>query len=123
MTESIEQAERARIRAKFRAAVNMSAAEILAWLESEESKRVGFTRPGESESVGRQSGRAIARILRLAEPELTDEDYRHMRKVAGYVARHRAQEPANPVTSRWRWSLMNWGHDPMKAMTDEGDQA
>lgn len=92
----------------------MSADEIEQWLDGEESRRVGFFRPGETESVGRQSGRAIARILRLAEPELGDEDYRQMRRVAGFVARHRAQEPANPVTSRWRWSLMNWGHDPLK---------
>lgn len=106
--------EREHIRAAFRAAVNMSADEIDDWLAGEESKRVGFTRPGESESVGRQSGRAIARILRTADTELGDEDYRHMRRVAGFVARHRAQEPSNPVTSRWRWSLMNWGHDPLR---------
>ena len=110
----MDEARRARIRASFRAAVNMSADEILAWLAAGESRRVGFTRPGESESVGRQAGRATARILRTAEPELAEEDYAHMRRVAGFVARHRAQEPANTVTSRWRWSLMNWGHDPQK---------
>jgi hypothetical protein len=38
-----------------------------------------------------------------------------MRKVVGYVRRHLAQEPANMVTSRWRYSLMNWGHDPLKS--------
>jgi len=113
--------ERGRIRAAFRVAVNMSADEITAWLEGEESRRVGTFRPGESESVGRQAGRETARILRLAELGLGDGDYRHMRRVAGFVARHRAQQPDNPVTSRWRWSLMNWGHDPLKAMTDEGD--
>ena len=43
-----------------------------------------------------------------------DADYAHMRQVVGFVRRHRAQEPANPVTSRWRYSLMNWGHDPLK---------
>jgi hypothetical protein len=37
-----------------------------------------------------------------------------MRRVVGFVARHRAQEPANGVTSRWRYSLMNWGCDPLK---------
>jgi hypothetical protein len=37
-----------------------------------------------------------------------------MRKVVGYVARHKAQRPENMVTSRWRYSLMNWGHDPLK---------
>jgi hypothetical protein len=39
-----------------------------------------------------------------------------MRKVHGYVARHLAQEPGSEdvETSRWRYSLMNWGHDPLK---------
>jgi len=50
----------------------MGAAELEAWLESEESRRVGFIR------------------------------------------RHRARRPDNEVASRWRYSLMNRGHDPMK---------
>ena len=99
---------------RFAAAVNMDADELETWLESEESRSVGWTRPGERESVGRQSGRHIARILRAAEPELGPEDYRHMRKVVGFIRRHRAQEPANIVTSRWRYALMNWGHDQLK---------
>ena len=38
-----------------------------------------------------------------------------MRKVIGYVLRHTAQRPAGDIEdSRWRKSLMNWGHDPMK---------
>ena len=37
-----------------------------------------------------------------------------MRKVIGFVRRHSAQRPDNTVTSRWRYSLMNWGHDPIK---------
>ena len=39
-----------------------------------------------------------------------------MRKVHGYVARHLAQQPAKEdvETSKWRYSLMNWGHDPLK---------
>ncbi len=37
----------------------------------------------------------------------------HMRKVVGYVERHRAQRPSGDVTDTpWRYSLMNWGHDP-----------
>ena len=106
--------DREKVRAAFAAAVNMDAAEIEAWLETEESRRVGQVKAGESESVGRRSGRRIAAILMTPEPELTEEDYVHMRKVCGFVRRHRAQEPANVVTSRWRWSLMNWGHDPLK---------
>ena len=106
--------DRGAIRAAFHRAVNMAPAEIEAWLETEESRRVGQTKAGASESIGHASGRRIVRILRTPEPELGDEDYAHMRKVAGFVRRHRAQEPANTVTSRWRYSLMNWGCDPLK---------
>ena len=102
------------IRAAFAEAVNMSAGEIEEWLGTGQSRAVGWTRPGEHESVGRQSGRRILRILRRAEPALDDDDYRHMRKVVGFIRRHLAQRPENIVTSRWRYSLMNWGHDPLK---------
>jgi hypothetical protein len=101
----------------FAAAVNMGAAELETWLESEESGKVGWKAPdgrGGGESVGHASGRRIAAILRTKRGGLTDADFAHMRKVVGYIRRHRAQEPANAITSRWRYSLMNWGHDPMK---------
>jgi predicted NAD/FAD-dependent oxidoreductase len=104
----------AAVGAAFAAAVNMSADEIEAWLETPESRRVGFTRPGEDESVGRQAGRRIAAILRSEPSALDDEDLRLMRKAIGVVRRHRAQEPENMVTSRWRYALMNWGHDPLR---------
>ncbi len=98
----------------FRAAVNMGPADLDAWLETVESRKVGQKKDGATESVGHASGRRIAAILRADKADLTDGDYRHMRKTIGYIRRHLAQEPANPVTSRWRWSLMNWGHDPLK---------
>jgi len=103
-----------RIYREFGIAVNMDAAELEAWLETAESRRVGWTRPGESESVGHAAGRRIVRILRTAAPELEPEDYWHMRKAVGFIRRHRAQQPENIVTSRWRYSLMNWGYDPLK---------
>lgn len=106
--------DRARILADFRSAVNMEADELERWLRTPESLRVGQTKPGERESIGHASGRRIVEILGKAEAKLKDEDYGHMRKVVGYVRRHRAQEPENMVTSRWRYSLMNWGHDPLK---------
>jgi hypothetical protein len=39
-----------------------------------------------------------------------------MKKVSAYIARHTAQRPEHedPQTSRWRYSLMNWGHEPEK---------
>jgi hypothetical protein len=102
-----------KIHRDFAAAVNMDAAELEDWLESEESRRVGW-KPDGGESVGHASGRRIVGILRKTRGGLTDADFAHMRKTVGFIRRHRAQEPANAVTSRWRYSLMNWGHDPLK---------
>ena len=101
------------VRGAFRQLVNMSADELAAWLKTEESCKVGFKRDG-GESVGHASGRHILQILRTSDQDLDEDDYRHMRKVVGFIRRHRAQEPVNIVTSRWRWSLMNWGHDPLR---------
>jgi len=106
--------DRARVAEDFARAVNMEADELEAWLDTPESQRVGFRRGGAGESVGHASGRRIVAILRAKGTVLSDDDFGHMRKVVGFVARHRAQEPENLVTSSWRYSLMNWGHDPLK---------
>lgn len=107
---------RERIASEFESVVNMTADELSDWLATEKSRSVGWKGPGGDlpESVGHASGRRIVSILRTAAAERTSSDYAHMRKVIGFVRRHLAQEPANPVTSRWRCSLMNWGHDPLK---------
>ena len=99
---------------EFRQAVNMPAGDVEAWLDTDESRKVGFKADGAGESVGHASGRRIVAILRKSKVELSDDDYAHMRKVVGYVHRHRAQRPQNIYTSRWRYSLMNWGHDPCR---------
>jgi len=106
--------DQAKVRREFDQAVNMGAAELGEWLGTEESRKVGFKRDDASESVGHASGRRIVKLLGKSIEELSDDDYAHMRKVVGYVHRHRAQRPENIYTSRWRYSLMNWGHDPAK---------
>ncbi len=101
--------------AEFKNAVNMTPSELEKWLGTDDSKAVG-QKSGSGESTGHESGRRIVEILRAKRDDLTDDDYAHMRKVHGYVQRHLAQEPAKEdvETSRWRYSLMNWGHDPLK---------
>lgn len=108
--------DKAKVRKGFRDAVNMSAAELCDWLETPESRKVGWKGvDGKArESIGHSSGRRIVTLLGKKAGELSDDDYAHMRKVVGYVHRHRAQRPQNIYTSRWRYSLMNWGHDPTK---------
>jgi hypothetical protein len=98
----------------FGRAVNMAPAELEEWLQTEESGKVGWKADGRGESIGHASGRRIVGLLRTKKADLTDADYVHMRRVIGYVARHKAQRPENIFTSRWRYSLMNWGHDPLK---------
>jgi hypothetical protein len=100
----------------FQSAVNMTAVELEQWLSTEESHRVGWKGADgvARESVGHASGRRILEMMRKQEHELTASDYDHMRKVVAFVRRHTAQRPENIYTSRWRYSLMNWGHDPTK---------
>ncbi|MFJ4283387.1 DUF3140 domain-containing protein [Streptomyces massasporeus] len=97
----------------FREVVNMAPADLEKWLESDDSRNAGQHQDG-GESTGHASGRRIVAILRAKKADLTDDDYQHMRKVVGYVRRHLAQRPSGDVQdSRWRYSLMNWGHDPL----------
>ena len=102
-----------RIRRHFHSSINLTADELEAWLATPESRRVGSRKDG-GESVGHASGRRILAMLRAPDDSPDDSDLTFMRKVVGFVRRHRAQQPANMVTSRWRYSLMNWGHDPLK---------
>jgi hypothetical protein len=98
----------------FRDAVNMTPGELEKWLGSQESRAAGQHKDG-GESTGHASGRRILDILRMKKGDLSDDDYQHMRKVVGYVQRHLAQRPSGDVRdTRWRHSLMNWGHDPLK---------
>jgi Protein of unknown function (DUF3140) len=100
---------------EFRDVVNMTASELDNWLDTDDSKAVGQKSGGSGESTGHQSGRHIVRILRMKKGDLTDSDYAHMQKVVGYTHRHLAQRPSGDVEdTAWRFSLMNWGHDPLK---------
>jgi Protein of unknown function (DUF3140) len=102
------------VRAEFREAVNMTAGQLEKWLAGDESKAVG-QKSGDHESVGHESGRKIIKILGKKQADLTTADEEHMRKVVGYVHRHLAQRPDGDVSeTNWRYSLMNWGHDPLK---------
>ena len=98
----------------FHDGVNMTRSQLHHWLDSDESREVGDSSGG-GESTGHHSGRRIVDILDKKKGDLTDDDYQHMSKVNGYIARHLAQRPSGDVTdTRWRYSLMNWGHDPEK---------
>lgn len=94
--------------------VNMAPAQLENWLETDESQSVGDSTDGES--TGHASGRRIVKIKRTNKGDLSDSQWEHMAKVVGYINRHCAQGgPDSDVeSSAWRYSLMNWGHDPLK---------
>jgi hypothetical protein len=101
--------------AEFGDVVNMTPSELEEWLDTDESRSVGDS-DGDGESTGHASGRRILQIKEKAKADYDDDDLAHMRKVIGYVHRHTAQRPDGDVEDTpWRYSLMNWGHDPSKA--------
>ena len=114
--------DRAGTLAEFKRIVNMTPAALGKWLDSSDSQSVGMTPEGErvsheggEESVGHGMGRRILELKAAKPADLTDDDLAAMRKVIGYVHRHVVQRPQGDVTdTRWRHSLMNWGHDPLK---------
>ena len=95
--------------------VNMAPKELEDWLDTEESQSVGQEEGGES--TGHKSGRRIVEIQRTNKSDLSDDDWSHMGKVVGYIKRHKAQggPDEDMEHSAWRYSLMNWGHDPTKS--------
>ena len=99
---------------EFNEAVNMSASEIKKWLKTEESHSVG-QKDKKGKIKGRKSGKKIVKILQKDESDYQKKDFKHMKKVISYVHRHLAQKPSGNIEETpWRYSLMNWGNDPMK---------
>jgi len=104
---------RQRVYDEFRDLVNLQPRRLEEWLRTDDSRGVGDTEQGES--TGHRSGRRIVEIKRKRKAELSAADYEHMRRVNGYIKRHLAQRPDGDVSDTpWRYSLMNWGHDPLK---------
>ena len=121
MTAGLSEEDRHEIEAEFHRLVNMSPAKLRAWLQTEESRSVGMTPGGERvtgtaqpEAVGHHMGQRILQIRARKQADFSGEDLADMRKVVGYIHRHTAQRPDGDITdTRWRHSLMNWGHDPL----------
>jgi hypothetical protein len=100
---------------EFRTVVNLKPDQLERWLSLPDSKKLGFKDEVKEGTVGHESGRRILKILSKRRDKYTDDDLRHMQTVVGFVQRHRKEKPPGDVfASNWRYSLMNWGHDPMK---------
>lgn len=68
-----------------------------------------------AESTGHHSGKLIVDVLHKKPADYTGDDFTQMQRVVSYVARHSAQRPEGDIEhTQWRYSLMNWGHKPLK---------
>jgi len=102
------------IYSEFYGKVNMTPSELEKWLKTDESKDSGQGSE-DGKSIGYKSGERIIEIKRTKKDDLKEDDYEHMSKVISYIARHSAQKPEGDISeSTWRYSLKNWGYDPMK---------
>ena len=117
---AISAEDRDKVRRDFAELVNMTPSALRRWLASDDSRAVGMTAQGEKvtdsaqpESVGHHMGERILEIRATRQADLSEQDYADMRKVIGYIHRHSKQRPSGDIRdTRWRKSLMNWGHDP-----------
>ncbi|MCW2678558.1 MAG: putative DNA-binding protein [Modestobacter sp.] len=100
----------------FSDAVNMTPKELGDWLETDESKAVGQKSGGSGSAPAQGPAASVRAVGGGGVLLLTENDLAHMSKVTGYVKWHLAQEPMSEAIedSTWRYSLMNWGHDPLK---------
>ncbi len=120
--QGMSDADKADTLREFKHVVNMTPAALRKWLASDDSQSVGMTHEGEKvttpgkadEAVGHEMGRRVLELRSKKADDLHEDDYQAMRKVVGYVHRHGKQRPQGDVSdTRWRKSLMNWGHDPL----------
>jgi hypothetical protein len=100
---------------EFRSVVNLKPDQLERWLSMPDSKKLGFKDEVKAGTRGHESGKRILKILSKRRDKYTEDDLRHMETVVGFVRHHRREKPPGDVfASNWRYSLMNWGHDPMK---------
>ncbi|KAK9838065.1 hypothetical protein WJX74_011053 [Apatococcus lobatus] len=94
--------------------VNMTAEELKEWLDNPTSMNTGQAAE-DGEPKGHKSGKQILDILQKKGKDYSEDELTHMRHCNSYNKRHLSQGPSkDPEHSKWRYSLMNWGCDPLK---------
>lgn len=112
--------DRKALLADFKEAVNMTPKELESWLQTAESQEVGQKKDG-AESIGHKSGQYIVELLHKKQSDYTEDDISQMQRVISYIRRHSAQRPDGDIEhTPWRYSLKNWGHDPLKEKQVKG---
>jgi hypothetical protein len=97
----------------FHRVVNMTSAELAAWLRVRDADEQAEPLP---EDAGTPTGRHVLAILRKRRTDLTGDDVRVMRKVVDTVtAQTDVENEPGAEDTRRRHRLMTLGHDSLKA--------
>ncbi len=97
---------------EFHRVVNMSSAELQAWLATGEAGESTESLP---DQAGTARSRQVLEILGKRRTDLTTDDATVMRAVVEEVRAARGAEPEPKAgDDGWRRRLMSLGHDPLK---------
>ena len=106
---------------RWKELINMSPSEIESFLESPDGKVAGLSRSEASKkgiSSGRDSARAIVRMLRKNFEEWTSKDFEWMNKQISFISRMKGSKGAlkdsKGEPTRKLLALKLWGHNPLK---------
>jgi len=111
---------------KWNDLVNMSAKELDSFIDSEEGEEAGLSRKeagkagagGEKITSGRDSARAIVRMLKKDKDTWTDDDWKWAGKQVNFITRMSGVKGSNRDEkgrpTRKLLALKIWGHDPEK---------
>ncbi|KUN80612.1 hypothetical protein AQJ66_26070 [Streptomyces bungoensis] len=100
----------------FHRAVNMTSAELAAWLKVRDAGEETEPLP---ERAGTPTGQHVLAVLRKRRTDLTEDDVRVMHKVVDTVGdladpENEPEPESTPEDTRRRHRLMTLGHDPLK---------
>jgi len=125
VVESVED-EREETYKKWNELVNMSPKELSDFIDSEEGEEAGLSRKdarnagagGRKITSGRDSARAIVRMLKKDKEEWSDNDWKWANKQINFISRMSGNEGPNRDEkgrpTRKLLALKIWGHDPEK---------
>jgi len=100
----------------FHRVVNMTSAELAAWLRVRDAEEAAEPLP---DAAGTETGRHVLAILQKRRTDLTEDDVRMMYEVVDTVGdlvdmENEPEPELAPEDTRRRHRLMTLGHDPLK---------
>jgi hypothetical protein len=100
---------------EFRTVVNISSDQLKRWLNTPESRKLHFADKPTGKAANGASGQVVLSLLKKRRDKYTDADLDQMENVVQVVKQRLEKRPKGDIiASNWRYSLMNWGHDPTK---------